>query len=625
MIVLRQHVLRQQRTLRRAVLLLFSLAALPLWAQMKVVKVEPPNWWVGLQPSNTMLLITGEGLAGARVSTSYPGTSVARSKASANGHYLFVWLQVSSTAKPGTVPLVITTPAGTATQQFPLQARAALAGKFQGLTPDDVIYLIMPDRFADGDPSNDEPAPDLHTFDRSKPRAWHGGDLKGIRDHLQYLHDLGVTAVWMTPFWKNDWRADDFSYHGYHATDFYRVDEHLGTLSDLQALTAEAHRLGIKVVLDYVVNHTGPHHPWAKDPPQPDWLHGTPEKHANAEYHFNGIVDPHAPQREWINVLNGWFANKLPDLNPNNPQLAQYLLQNAEWWMESVGLDAYRLDTFPYSSRKFWSGWHDGIFRAYPHTTSVGEVWDGDTAITSFFAGGRKQWDGIDTHLSTVFDFPLEFALRDVILKNAPVERIVNVLMRDALYPHPDTLVTFFGNHDVSRFMSEPGASSQKLESAVDLLLTLRGIPQLYYGDEIGMDGANDPDNRHDFPGGFPGDSRSAFTAQGRTPEEQEIFAHFQSMLRFRHEHSALRRGKLTHVAWDKNYYAFLRDDGHERLLVVFNNAVESQSLNIPLAETPLATAAKASPLLNATPATVENQVLHCSVPGNTVSVFKME
>ena len=614
----------QRRALFRALILLFLASTLPLWAQVRVTKVEPPNWWIGLPP-NPMLLISGEGLGGAHVSTSYPGVTVARSEASANGHYLFVWLQVSPSARAGNVSLAITGAAGRSEQQFRLLARQSTAGKFQGLTLDDVIYLIMPDRFADGDPSNDEPAPELHTHDRSKSRAWHGGDLKGIREHLPYLRELGVTALWMTPFWKNDWRAEDFSYHGYHATDFYRVDEHLGTLAELQALVAEAHRLGIKVVLDYVVNHTGPHHPWAADPPQPDWIHGTPEKHANAEYHFDGLVDPHAPERESVNVLNGWFADKLPDLNPDNPQLAQYLLENAEWWMESAGLDAYRLDTFPYSSRRFWAGWHDGIFRAYPHTMSIGEVWDPEPATVSFFAGGRKQWDGTDTHLSTVFDFPLEFALREVVLKGAPAQRIVNVLMRDALYPHAEQLVTFFANHDMSRFMSEPGASPQKLESIVDLLLTLRGIPQLYYGDEIGMDGSNDPENRHDFPGGFGGDPQSAFTTQGRTPAQQEIFNHFRSTLAFRRDHSALRRGRLTHIAWDKDYYAFVRDDGRERLLVVFNNSPAEKKLDLPLAGTPLANATSAKPLLNATSATIDGQVLHCSVAAHTVSVFGVD
>ncbi len=609
---------------RHALILLVLASTLPLAAQVKVTRIEPPNWWLGLSP-NPMLLVSGEGLAGAKVSTAYPGVTIARMEAGANGHYLFVWLQVSPSAKPGNVPLTISSPTGRAEQRFSLLSRQATAGKFQGVNSDDVIYLIMPDRFADGDTSNDEPAPELHTFDRANPRAWHGGDLKGIREHLPYLRDLGVTVLWMTPFWRNDWRADDFSYHGYHVTDFYRVDDHLGTLADLQALTAEAHRLGIKVVLDYVVNHTGPHHPWAADPPQPDWLHGTPEKHANAEYHFDGLVDPHASQREWIHVVDGWFADKLPDLNTDNPQLAQYLLQNAEWWMESAGLDAYRLDTFPYSSRKFWSGWHDGIFRAYPQTNTIGEVWDADSATVSFFAGGRQQWDGIDTHLSTVFDFPLQFALRDVILKNAPTQRIVDVLMRDSLYPHPEQLVTFFANHDLGRFMSEPGASPRKLESVFDLLLTLRGIPEIYYGDEIGMDGASDPDNRHDFPGGFPGDPRNAFTSSGRTPEQQEIFAHVQSMLRFRREHSALRRGKLTHIAWDKTYYAFLRDDGRERLLVVFNNASEQKMIELPLAGTPLANAIRATPLFHANAASIENQLLRCVVQANTVSIYRMD
>jgi len=620
----------RKRVLAASVLVVLAFAQLatkavaqPPAADPWVEKIEPPNWWVGLA-ANPMLLLTGSDLQGARVATAHRGLRVVRTQSSANGHYLLVWLDIAPDAAPGRIPLRIVTASGSSAIELSLNPRRRSQGNFQGLSPDDVIYLIMPDRFADGDPTNDEPAPQLHTYDRQKPRAWHGGDLKGVREHLGYLHDLGVTALWLTPFWQNDWRAEDLSYHGYHVEDFYKVDQHLGTLADLQALVTEAHRLGIKLVLDYVVNHVGPHHPWADDPPQPGWIHGAPAHHANAEYQFNGLVDPHASPRQYINVLDGWFANKLPDLNPDNPQLALYLLENAEWWMESSGLDAFRLDTFPYSSRRFWSGWHEGILRAYPQATTIGEVWDRDVTITSFFEGGRKQFDGVDTGLTTVFDFPLQFALRDVVIRKQPVQKIIDVLQRDWLYPRPELLVTFLGNHDTKRFLSEESSSRQKLKAAFSLLLTLRGIPQLYYGDEIGMQGGDDPDNRRDFPGGFPGDARNAFQPDQRTPEEQEIFSHVQRLVQLRRDHPALRGGRQWHIGWDENYYAFLRESPEERLLVVFNNADTPRSFSVPLADTPLEDARALEPLLDAQPARVHAGNLEVVVAPVSVAVYQV-
>jgi glycosidase len=571
-----------------------------------------------------MVLVTGENLQQARITTSYPGIKIARSESSADGHYVFAWLELAGNSAPGAIPLRVETPAGSSTVQFPLRARDPANGNFGGLSANDVLYLIMPDRFADGDGENNEPNPQLHTFDRHQPRAWHGGDLRGVQDHLSYLRELGVTAIWLTPFWKNDWEAEDFSYHGYHVADFYAVDDHLGSLADLQNLVAAAHAQNIKVVLDYVANHTGPHHRWVALPPTPTWFHGTPQKHLEPLYKFGPLTDPHALPRNYRNVLEGWFAGRLPDLNPDEPHLAQYLLENSIWWMETAKLDAVRLDTFPYSSRRFWSGWHQGIWRAYPHTTTIGEVWDGDPAITSFFEGGRQQFDGIDTGLTTVFDFPLQLALRDVLIRKQPVQKIIDVLQRDWLYPRPELLVTFLDNHDTKRFLSEEHSSRQKLTAAISLLLTMRGIPQLYYGDEIGMLGGDDPDNRRDFPGGFPGDARNAFQPDRRMPEEQEVFDHVQRLVQLRRDHPALRGGRQWHIGWDDTYYAFVRESPEERLLVLFNNADTPRSFSLPVADTPLENARALQPLLDAQPARVQAGSLEVVVAPVSVAVYQV-
>ena len=606
-------------------LILVCLLALPAWPQggasaagVPVVrKIEPPNWWTNFTPELTLLL-TGENFTGARVESTKNGVTVLDSEASSNGHYLFVHLRLRPDAPTGAAGLRIRTGAESTTIQLPLLTRGDASGRFQGFSRDDVIYLIMPDRFANGDPANDQPSQSTGKYDRNNPMAYHGGDLRGILQHLGYLHDLGVTTLWLTPVWKNT----DSDYHGYHVVDFYGLDDHMGSMRDYQDLVADAHKLGMKVLIDFVANHTGPHHPWGNDPPTPTWFHGTPAHHLEPAYTFSGLVDPHASPREYRRTIEGWFAGKLPDLNPDDPLLSAYLAQNAIWWTEIAQLDGFRIDTFPYSSRQFWSQWNERVRQVYPHINSVGEVADPDPAITSFFEGGRKQFDGVDSGLPTVFDFPMESALRDVVIGGAPMQKIIDVLQRDDLYPHPDTLVTFFGNHDHTRFASEKGSDPAKLKAAFSMLLTLRGIPQIYSGDEIGMPGGADPDNRRDFPGGFPGDPHNAFTASGRTPEQQNVFAHVQSLLALRQAHPALRMGRQWHIGWDESYYAFLRELPEEKLLVVYNNSTASRDLKIPLADTPLQGAQHLELLFGSAAAGVAGDEVQVTLASRALAVF---
>ena len=589
-------------------------------AQAPVVhKIEPPNWWVNYTPEVTLLL-TGENLNGAQVESQTHDLDVLGAQASSNGHYLFVRLKMNSALAPGTARLHLRTPSGSTGIEVPLRARAESAGHFEGISRDDVIYLIMPDRFADGDPSNDRPSGSSGTYDRSDPMAYHGGDLRGVRDHLQYLHDLGVTTLWLTPVWKNS----NSDYHGYHVVDFYALDDHMGTMAEYQSLVADAHKQGMKVLIDYVGNHTGPTHPWANDPPTPTWLHGTPAHHLDPSYSFNGLVDPHASPREYRSTIEGWFVGRLPDLNPDDPELGLYLAQNAMWWVETAQLDGFRIDTFPYSSRQFWSGWQVRVSEVYPRINSIGEVADTDPSITSFFQGGRKQFDGIDSGLATLFDFPMETAIRDVVIKGEPVQKIVDVLRHDELYPHPELLVTFFGNHDHTRFVSEPGSNPAKLKAAFSLLLTMRGIPQIYSGDEIALPGGGDPDNRRDFPGGFPGDMRNAFTPAGRTPEQQDVFAYVTSLLALRQKHAALRTGQQRHIGWDESYYAFVRELPGEKLLVVYNNAPSARDLKIPLAGTSLEAARELQPVFGNVKADISGGDLHTTLASQAIAVFEV-
>jgi glycosidase len=603
-----------------------------------VSKVEPPAWWVNLTPG-LMVLVSGRGLEATKVACNLPDAVVEHTQATQGGDYLFVWLKFGPRLRSGTIVCRITTAGGEASFELPVAKRQPTARRFHGLDSGDVLYLILPDRFANGDPSNDEPAEFAGSHDRSKPRAWHGGDLRGVRDHLPYLKELGATALWLTPVVKNGATSD---YHGYGAVDLYALDPHLGGLEDYRQLANALHERRMKLLFDAVPNHVGPGHPWVRKPPLPDWFHGSAQNHLDsrspvkpsfygnsapgslANDAFEALTDPHATPRMRKNTTEGWFFGVLPDLNTENPVVAQYLLQNSIWWIESAGLDGLRLDTFPYVSRAFWEKWHAGLRRIYPNLTTVGEVFHPDPVVTSFFAGGRKGWDGVDTGLSTVFDFPLFFALREVLLRGAPAGRIAEVLRLDALYPHPEWLVPFFANHDVTRFATEAVGSQAKLLCAFALVSTLRGIPEFYYGDEIGMPGGADPDNRRDFPGGWAGDPQNAFAEAGRSPEQQLAYSALRDLLQLRREHPALRTGTLSHLFSDEGAYVFLRQSEDERLVVVFNNEAKARTLVIPQADTPLERILRASRLYGSASADSDGKQLRVDAPPQTVSVFSV-
>jgi glycosidase len=324
------------------------------------------------------------------------------------------------------------------------------------------------------------------------------------------------------------------------------------------------------------------------------------------------------------NLTEGWFFGILPDMNTENPVVEQYLLQNSVWWAESSGLDGFRVDTFPYVDRKFWASWHAGLRRLYPYLTTIGEVFHPDPSVTSFFVGGVRRYDGIDSGLTTVFDFPMFFTLRDVLLQGAPAGRIADVLRNDGLYAHPELLVPFFANHDVPRFASAEGSSTAKLKLAFGLTLTLRGIPEIYYGDEIGMPGGGDPDNRRDFPGGWIGDANDAFKRDGRTREQQEIFSYVQSLLKLRREHAALRTGQLWHLASDENCYVFARETEEERVVVAFNNAEQAKELRIPLGDTPAQRATTVELLFGEAKAELARGEIKLTLPGQSISIFSL-
>ena len=555
-----------------------------------------------------MLLVYGRNLSNARFAIEGRGVEIERSQTSENGHHAFLWLTTRN-ASAQHLRIRVSNPSGEASTDFELKAREPEAGRHQGFNTADVMYLIMTDRFADGNPSNDEPG-----YEPTAPHGWHGGDLRGIDEHLDYLQKLGVTTLWTTPILSNGKQPN--SYHGYAAVDLYAVDSHFGTLQDYVHLAHDLHARGMKLVFDIVPNHIGIQHPWVQDPPAPEWLHGSVEQHTKIRYNIEELADPHASEADWFDITHGWFTDSMPDLNQENPLVAQYLIENAMWWIETAGLDGLRIDTFPYVGRAFWSEFHRQLHEVYPKLTTVGEVFNQDPTLTSFFAGGVSH-RGIDTGLYTPFDFPTFYALRDVLLHDKPMTALSAELGADHLYPHPERLVTFFGNHDTKRFMSEKGASAERLKLTFVLLATLRGTPEIYSGDEIGMEGGDDPDNRRDFPGGFKTSSHDAFTDEGRSAQEKELFAWTSGLLHLRKEHDAFALGDQQELFSDATAIAYVRGHdldrgckahGPERILVVVSKDGESRTVDISTQNNGLAGCAVFRPLF---PAGAQNIGVH--------------
>ena len=571
--------------------LFFALAAVGLAAgelaaqPPEILKVDPPNWWAGHSINPVRLLIRGRHLTGARLEC--PRLECSNLRVNDAGTYAFVDVTVPHAAPPGQYPLTLRTERGAAPVTFSVSAPLPATGRFQGFGPDDVLYLLMPDRFANGDRRNDDPAVSRGILDRSHPRRYHGGDLEGVRQRLPYLKELGVTAIWMNPIYDNTNHLDPkeiaegqptTAYHGYHAIDYYAVEERFGDLATLRRLVDEAHAQGIKVILDMVANHTSPHHPWVKDSPTPTWFNGTEAQHLANTWQIWTLADPHATAALREPVLSGWFVDLLPDLNQDDPEVARYLIQNTLWWVGMSGIDGIRQDTWPYVPRRFWRDWMTAIKREYPGLRVVGEVLDGDPATVSFFEGGRIRHDGIDDGVDALFDFPLYYPLRRAFAQGRPLRELVQMLGRDHLYEEPNELVTFVGLHDVGRFMGEEGATLAGLKLAHTFVLTTRGTPLLYYGDEIGMPGGGDPDNRRDFPGGWAEDPRNAFQAAGRTPAEQDVFQHVQRLLRLRAQRSELRRAPLETLHVGEQSYAFRRGG----TVVALNNDTAAVELRLP-------------------------------------------
>jgi len=547
------------------------------------IHVYPSNWWVGMKHSTVGLMIRGERVGEAKtVSVDYPGVHVVEWHRVANPHYLFVHLEIGADARPGTVK--IATPDGTV--NFPLLARREGNGTVyaQGIHSDDLIYFLMPDRFSNGDPKNDRiPGLKDQSLNRDSIFLRHGGDLQGVMDHLDYLQQLGITTLWMTPVILND--MPNRTEHGYAFTDHYTIDPRLGGAAGYRALSDALHKRGMKLIQDAVYNHVGLYHFLVQDLPDSSWLHQW-GRYTQTNYRGEPLMDPHASIVDRRLSSDGWFTREMPDLNQDNNDLAEFLIQHAIWSVETFGIDGWRIDTYMYNSLDFMNRCNQALFSEYPRITMFGECWISDVAKQAYFT--RNHLNVLfKSNLPGVLDFQCLFngiapAIKDTSAGGSGVNQLYQTLSDDFLYEDPAANVIFLDNHDMSRFFSQTGEDVAGQKMGLGWLLTARGIPQLYYGTEVLMKGIANPDGnvRRDFPGGWPGDVKNAFTGAGLTADEAGVQQLVKKLGQFRLHSSALRNGQMMQYVPERSLYVYFRFDGHQTVLCAMNTGNKAMTVD---------------------------------------------
>ena len=565
-------------------LLLFAFSSTQLFAQKSPQRVEPPFWWAGMHHAELQIMVYEPNIGAARVKIDHPGIIVKEVVAVENPNYLFIYLDLSE-AMPGTFKIEFVSMGWSQyAYDFELKERSENARYREGFDATDAIYLLMPDRFANGNPENDNMPGMLEEADIDNPDGRHGGDIQGIIKHLDYIKNLGFTAIWINPLFENN--QPRYSYHGYAITDFYKIDPRFGTNEDYLRLVKEAENKGLKIIKDMVFNHCGHKHWWMDDLPTPDWINQWPE-FTRTSYRMTTLVDPHFAQTDYDIMLKGWFDTNMPDLNQRNRLLATYLIQNSAWWIEYADIQGIRMDTQPFAELDFMAEWGRYIAAEYPYFRIVGEAWMGIPAMVSYYQGGKINDDGYDSHIPSLFDFPLYDAVRDAFNEepgwNTGVMRLYNMLAQDYLYPDPYNLVIFTDNHDITRIFTSLGEDVDKLKMALTFIFTTRGIPMMYYGTELLMTGYEHLGHglkRKRVPGGWPGDGQNAFTARGRTDDQNEVVNHIRTLLEFRKAKPALHYGWLKHFVPQDNVYVYFRYNSESTIMVVINSNPQSKSLD---------------------------------------------
>ena len=571
-------------------------------ATPNVTRIDPTNWFTDMQDPTLQLMVYGKDIKFADVTTDYPNVKIDSLVRLDSPNYLLVYLNLKG-AKPGEITLTFSNKNGKkTTKKFQLKAREMAGVDRKGFDISDVLYMLMPDRFANGNPKNDViKGMEDQLCDRNEPSLRHGGDLEGLRQHLDYFTDLGVTALWLTPVLENDRPADGgkhSTYHGYATTDYYRVDPRFGTNEEYKALVDECHKKGLKVVMDMIFNHCGDYHPWAKhtridengktikDYPSKDWFN-SPNYGLQTSYKLTPVLDPYASKVDMKETVDGWFVPSMPDLNQRNPHVIKYLIQNSIWWIETVGIDGIRMDTYPYADRQAMADWMKVLNKEYPNFNTVGETWVTEPAYTAAWQKDSKLSD-INSNLKTVMDFAFFDRLSHA--KNEETDdwwkgwnRIYNSLCYDYLYTDPSSVMAFIENHDTDRYLGN-GKDSTALKQAYALLLTMKRIPQLYYGTEILMNGTKtetDGNVRQDFSGGFPGDKVNKFTNEGRTKAENAMFDWTSRLLHWRQNNDVIINGSQTQFIPQHGVYVLARQHNGKTVLTILNGKKADNQVDV--------------------------------------------
>ncbi|UTY58104.1 glycoside hydrolase family 13 protein [Massilia sp. erpn] len=575
--------------MRLHALALFS--TLPLLASAapdyRIQHLEPMFWWTGMAHRQLQLMVHGPRIAELEPVLNYPGVRLKGVQRSDNPNYLFLDLELADSVQPGSFELAFQRAGKTAlTHSYHLLARQPGSAQRQGFSSADTIYQLMPDRFANGNPANDSLPGMGDPANRRDGSGRHGGDLQGMGEHLGYIADMGFTQIWPTPLLESDMLQH--SYHGYAATNHYRIDPRYGSNEDYRRYVAQARAQGMGVIQDVVLNHIGSRHWWMQDMPARDWITHQ-GKYVPTAHHRAAVQDPYASQEDVRNFTSGWFVDSMPDLNQANPLVAAYLIQNSIWWIEYAGLSGLRVDTFGYSDNAFLSQWSQRMMQEYPKLNLVGEEWSTHIPFVARWQEGKQNHDGYRSHMPSMMDFPLNDVLRKALVAGPEDENglkdLYETLAQDHLYPNPGQLVLFEGNHDLSRLYSALNSDPALFRMAIAYVLTVPRIPQFYYGTEILMPssvkGRDDPSYRQDFPGGWPGDKVNAFTGEGLNDEQRAAQAFVKKLVNWRKTQPLVHHGKMMHYGPENEVYVYFRYEGQKKLMVILNKNLKDVKLSL--------------------------------------------
>jgi glycosidase len=541
-----------------------------------IERVEPPFWWQGFKNTELQLLVHGDNISELTPSVEYAGVDVTRVEHGNSPNYLFVYLDIAAAADVGTFDIQFTGEGRHLSFAYELRAKNPDPDYTKAFSAADVIYLITPDRFANGVSDNDSVDGYDDTLNRDDDYGRHGGDIAGVLQHLDYIADMGFTQAWLNPVLEN--AMPRASYHGYAITDHYKVDPRFGSNEDYRAFVAAAREQGIGVIKDMIVNHVGSNHWWADDPPTSDW-HNFADSKTLTNHARTTNQDPYASEFDKAEFADGWFASTMPDLNQRNPLLADYLVQNAIWWIEYVGLSGIRMDTYPYPDKNFMTAWTRRILQEYPHFNMVGEEWSPSPAVVSYWQRGKKNHDGYTSSMPSLMDFPLQIEFKQALTADEPRWHSVwtpvyEMLAHDFLYPEPFNLMIMPDNHDMSRIYTQLGEDDDLYRMAIVFYLTMRGIPQIYYGTEVLMSHPGTESHgaiRGEFPGGWADHDKNAFTGEGLSTKELEAQQFMKNLLRWRKQADVIHGGRLMQFAPIDNVYVYFRYDENDTVMVVFN------------------------------------------------------